>query len=167
VRSLGHIIARDWVETAWAQDNLPGSQNHIDLLDWSIVSEAEVTIEGSELFITEASDASSFGVGYEVARALKAGKPTLILVREDVSGRSYASGIKDELITYRKYNDTNLERVVEVFVKENTIKKKDLRFNFVIDRQIHNYLRQRSYKSGKTKAEVVRDLLLKDMESQD
>jgi hypothetical protein len=167
VRSLGHIVARDWVETAWAQEMRDSSKKHIEQIDWSIVAETDAAIESAEIFIAEASNSSTFGVGYEVAVALSRRKPILLLVREEDAPLSYASGIKNELVTYQKYNDNNLEKLVEAFAEENTIKTKDLRFNFVIDRQIHNHLKVRSFKSGKTKAEVVRDLLLKDMEGHD
>jgi hypothetical protein len=99
-----------------------------------------------------------------VALALQSRKPTLLLVGEGAKASSYAAGIKSDFITLRTYNDQTLERMVKDFMKENEMQTKDLRFNFVIDRKIYNHLRLRSFKSGKTKAEIVRDLLLKDLE---
>jgi hypothetical protein len=166
IRALGHVVARDWVETTWIQHNRKKQRSHsLDWIDWHIVKEAEEAIEAAELVIAEASDTSSFGVGYEVAFALQRKKPTLLLVRKDLAERSYATGIKNDLATYKKYDDKTLEKVVETFIKENTLKTKDLRFNFVIDRHLHNHLRWKSFRSGKTKAEIVRDLLIKDMKS--
>jgi hypothetical protein len=165
IRSLGHVVARDWVETSWIRESQHSfKQSQLQGMDWNIVREAEAAIESSELIIAEASDISTFGVGYEVALALQRRKPVLLLVNKNVAARSYASGLSNELITFKKYDDDSIEKIVENFIRNNTIKKKDLRFNFVIDRQIHNHLRLKSFNSGKTKAEVLRDLLLKDME---
>jgi hypothetical protein len=164
VREHGHIVARDWVETAYLQETRENKKAKLDWIDWSIVGEVEATLEGCDLVIAEASDTSTFGVGYEVSQALQRGKPTLLLVNKDADARSYAHGIKSKLVSYCTYDDDNLESLVGAFIEENTINTKDLRFNFVIDRQIHNHLRWRSYKTGKTKAEVVRDLLQRDME---
>jgi predicted DNA-binding protein len=56
---------------------------------------------------------------------------------------------------------------VSQFLEQNHIENKDLRFNFFIDRQIYNYLRWASFKTGKTKAEILRELVLHDIERQD
>lgn len=162
VRALGHSLHNDWLETAWLKAKGETS------VSWdleSIVSSSEISIDASELVIAEATDVSTFGVGYEVALALQRKKPVLVLVRKELGDRSYVSGVKNDLLTYRQYTDDNLEKIVENFIRDNTVKTKDLRFNFVIDRKIHNHLRWKAFEAGKTKAEVVRDLLEKDMNS--
>ncbi|HSW81540.1 MAG TPA: hypothetical protein VLG40_04030 [Candidatus Saccharimonas sp.] len=163
VRNLGHNLAGDWTETALLREQRANKKGQLEGIDWSIVQEAEALLQSSELVIAEASDRSTFGVGYEVAQALNGRKPILLLVKRESAQRSYVTGLKNDLITYKPYDSSNLERVVENFIKDNTIKNKDLRFNFVIDRQLHNHLRLKSFKTGKTKAEVVRDLLVRDM----
>ncbi|HET9411955.1 MAG TPA: hypothetical protein VFO38_03845 [Candidatus Saccharimonadales bacterium] len=166
IQVLGHVISRDWVETAYARELRHNNQEALlQGMDWTIVEEAEKAIEGAELLIAEASDISTFGVGYEVAYALQRRKPVLLLANEDVAARSYAIGIRHKFASFKKYNHTNLAKVVERFINENTVKNKDLRFNFVIDRTIHTHLRSKSFETGKTKAEILRDLLLKDMNS--
>ena len=161
MRAQGHLIAYDWVETALLRE----ARGEKAIFKRDGFAEIEGAIEGAELLVAEASDGSAFGVGYEVSLALQKRKPVLILVRSESIETSYAAGIVNELATVRTYDEDNLDKVVEDFLNENTIAKKDLRFNFVIDRQLHNHLRLQSFKTGKTKAEVVRDLLLKDMEA--
>lgn len=161
IHALGHNLHNDWLETAWLRAS-GKAQKEWDIE--AIVQNAAISIESSELFIAEVSDVSTFGVGYEVAYALQKKKPVLLLAREEDVPNSYATGVKNELITFKKYAPEDLNKIIEDFIKEHTLKKKDLRFNFVIDRQIYNHLRWRAYKSSKTKAEVVRDLLLKDMD---
>ena len=164
VRLSGHVVSRDWVETSYMREMQHDKErSKLEGIDWTIVEETERAIEGAELVIAEASDSSTFGVGYEVAYAIQRRKPTLLLVKKNKASMSYASGLKSDFITFKRYDDANLQKSVEDFIKENTIRTKDLRFNFVIDRQIYNHLRLRSYESGKTKAEIVRDLLLEDI----
>jgi hypothetical protein len=164
VRSLGHSLHNDWVETEWLRESQRGKDGTRRPWDLSVIVEAsEISIDASELVIAEASDVSTFGVGYEVALGLQRKKPVLALVRSEAVGESYVTGIKHDLLTIKKYDDAEVQKIVEDFIKANTLKNKDLRFNFVIDRHIYNHLRLKSFRSGKTKAEVVRDLLIDDM----
>lgn len=165
IRAQGHLVAHDWVENALLR--VAKDPDKMLRMDWPlVVREVEAGIESAELVIAEASEQSAFAVGYEVSLALLKRKPVLALVRSSEGATaSYVSGIQNELLTVREYDGTNLEAIIVGFINENTISKKDLRFNFVIDRQLHNHLRTQSFKTGKTKAEVVRDLLMKDMQS--
>lgn len=161
IRSAGHAVSNDWTENALiaSTEDFTSSRMH------EVVADASKSIETSEVMVAEVSGGSTFGVGYEVSLALQHKKPVLLLVRESMRGSSYATGLKNELIMYCAYNDTTLEKYIADFLSEYEIATKDLRFNFVIDRKIYNHLRLKSFKSGKTKAEVVRDLLLEDMSS--
>jgi hypothetical protein len=152
VHDLGHSVGDTWDTEALEHS----------LAEKVII--ATKSIERSELLIAEVSGASVFSAGYEVAFALQSRKPVLMLVREGTESSSYATGIKNELVTVRTYTEYTIEKIVKDFIRDNDVRTKDLRFNFVIDRKIYNYLRLKSFKSGKTKAEVVRDLLLEDIQ---
>lgn len=169
IYALEHVIASDWVEVAVHRAGRFGvDDGHVGWNIRDIVRNAEAGIERAEVVICEASGASAFGVGFEMAMALRNKKPVLCLIREESSEDTYAVGIsKSDLLTVKMYNEQNLDRIVEQFLKENTVKNKDLRFNFVMDRQIYNHLRTRSYKTGKTKAEILRELLEKDIKEND
>jgi hypothetical protein len=71
------------------------------------------------------------------------------------------------MLTYKDYSEDNLEAVIREFLFENEISAKDMRFNFFLDRRIHNYLRGAAYKTGKTKAEILRDLVRRDIRRRD
>lgn len=161
IQRLGHIITYSWIEVALHRQY--DSKN--SALDLQLVKETTSAIEGAELLIAEASAGSVFGVGYEVAQAIQHKKPVLILIRKDEMANSYAAGIKNDLVRVEAYVGDSYKKLITDFLQENTVNTKDLRFNFVIDRQIHNHLRWKSFKTGKTKAEVVRDLLQQDMDS--
>lgn len=159
IHSLGHTLANEWVEPAAHREARGGVFSDIK----AIVRDAQAGIESAEVVIAEVSGGSAFGVGYEVAMALQRKKPVLLLIHKNVFSSSYASGLVSDDITLRPYVEPNLSRIIEDFIRTNTLQTKDLRFNFVIDRQIYNHLRRKSFLHGKTKAEVLRDLLLKDI----
>lgn len=163
IRSSGHAISHDWIETAWLMKQGKGR----DAKGWdlhTILLEVEAGIEAAEVAIVEATGASTLGVGYELALSLQRKKPTLILIDERYSKDSYAIALKHDLLIIKTYNSFNLTKIITTFLEDNTINNKELRFNFVIDRRIYNHLRVKSFRSGKTKAEILRDLLLDDIE---
>jgi hypothetical protein len=163
VRTFGATIAHDWVETGWLHQNDHSSSKQKQ--DWHAFStEAEAAAISADLVIIEASGFSSFGVGYEASLAVQSKKPTLVLIKDQQKSVSYASGLERENVYVKFYDDTNLESSVTDFLQVNTAPNKDLRFNFVIDRRIYNHLRSKSLRMGKTKAEVLRELLLRDID---
>ena len=60
-------------------------------------------------------------------------------------------------VTYEK--DDDIVFTVRDFLSTNRLAAQDLRFNFVIDREIYNYLKWASFKTNSTKADIVRKLI--------
>lgn len=102
-----------------------------------------------------------------MSQALQHKKPVLLVTRENIRGR-LINGIKHKLLTVQHYDtQDDLKKIVNKFIRVNTISSKDLRFNFLIDRQIYSYLRQTSYETGKNKSEIIRELLESEIEQQE
>lgn len=154
-----HEFARDWIEPAYKEikERGPKRKNVSRVYHQSVEEVAK-----ADVLIAEVTH-SSFGVGYQVASAIQQKKPTLLLSREGVNNDSLVKGLDDAVVRSAEYNDSNLEQIAEDFLDENNIQAKDLRFNFFIDRQIYNYLRWASFKTGKTKARILRELVLKEI----
>jgi len=160
IHNKDHFIAHDWIETAHKRlvDHKVGTD------DWSLIYKQNLeAIARSELVIAEATY-ENFAVGYQVSAAIQQKKPVLILRRESADRNAFVTGVEDGWVRHAQYTDKNLAPIVDKFLDDNDIKVKDLRFNFFIDRKIHNYLRWASFKTGKTKAEVIRELLKHDIE---
>ena len=160
-----HEIAYDWVETAHkdlTQDPAARAGDE----DWGrIFQENMAAIARADVVIIEATN-MRFAQGYQAAIALQQKKPLLILLRNKTAKGKLVSGISDELMSVRTYTDKEkLDEIIEVFLKDNLMTAKDMRFNFFIDRPIHNYLRWASFKTGKTKAEILRELVQKEIEN--
>jgi len=165
IHNQGHSLTRDWVEPTFEiakKDKDYGQQ------DWSTIYQENMeAIARADIAIFEVTT-QSFAVGYMVAAALQQKKPILLLARgEEAMYGTFASGMDKSIVSIKIYDDDNLEDIVLQFLELNHIENKDLRFNFFIDRQIYNYLRWASFKTGKTKAEILRELVLHDIERQD
>lgn len=161
IRSKGHVVMDDWVEMAYARLNKKGM---VETADWSSIYELNLeNIAKADVVIAETSY-DTFGVGYQIATAVQQKKPILLLRHEDADVDSFATGIIDSWVKRASYTDDSLESILFEFLDNNDITVKDMRFNFFIDRQIYNFLRWSSLKTGKTKAEILRDLVVREIE---
>jgi nucleoside 2-deoxyribosyltransferase len=159
ISSQGHRVVRDWVTSAQKGDAKDKDWAEIYQLNLETIAKADVVIAETSY--------NSFGVGYQVAVAIQQKKPTLLLRREDADKEAFATGIVDPWAQRATYNDDNLGEIVEKFLNENDIATKDMRFNFFIDRPIYNYLRWSALKTGKTKAEILRELVQHEIDKKE
>lgn len=162
IHSQGAMLANDWVEPAYIQakeDQLNSGKN------WQTLSRTlNEALARAELMIADVTH-PSFGTGFHVATAMQQKMPILLLAYEPEAGEaSFNAGIENPLIERHLYNKKNVEAIVAKFIKKNTIETKDLRFNFFIDRDIYNYLRWTSVRTGKTKAEILRELVTREID---
>lgn len=162
ITSHGHTLATDCIQASRKLRENPDVKED----DWVKVYKQNLEdIAKSDVIIAEASS-NSFAVGYQVASAIHQKKPILILRRSDTVGRVYAEGVVDNWVIHQKYGKSlnDLEEIITEFLNDNDIQTKDMRFNFFIDRPIYNYLRWTSLKSGKTKAEILRELVEREID---
>ena len=156
----GHKLARDWIESAYERQ--VSARPTAD--DWGeIYRDNLAAIAQSDVVIAETTY-ENLAVGYQIAVAIHQKKPVLLLRHVTADKYAFVTGIQDEWVQHKEYG-TKQDAVaaVEKFIDDNDISAKDMRFNFFIDRQIYNYLRWASFKSGKTKAEIIRSLIEKEI----
>jgi len=162
LKDKGCDLTRDWIEEAYEESKT----GHIRE-DWKKITQINMeALARADIAIAEVSS-KSFSSGFQIASAIQQKKPLLILTRENSLHDSFGSGISSEFVRFADYDDDSVEKIIEHFIAENTLNNKDLRFNFFIDRSIYNYLRWASFKTGKTKAEILRELVKKDIESKE
>lgn len=163
VHAEGHALARDWIEPAYRR------QVKQDEADWSAIFRDNIqAITRADVVIVEATS-YGFSQGFQLATALQQKKPTLLLWRVGSAFPDhFGSGVSSEFLFNHSYTSkAELEDIVALFLEDNTLTTKDMRFNFFIDRQIYNYLRWASTKTGRTKSELLRSLLEKEIERQE
>lgn len=154
IHDKGGTIAHNWLEPA-----LIRAKEDIYISDWKPYVEANLeAIKRSDLVIIEATH-YTFSKGFQVGAALEHNKPTLLVSREALMGKS-ASGISDPLLSRKTYaNDDELRKIISQFIDHNTVHTKDLRFNMLLSRRAAKYLDEYSSTTGKTKSEAIRELI--------
>lgn len=160
VQSLGHKVVDEWFEEAYdllVRDKLARE-------DWAdVFKKRKEAIAKADAIIVE-STYENFAVGYQVAAAVQQKKPVLLLRKKSADKNAFVTGLIDEWVKHDVYGDDTIERSIANFLNDNDIQTKDMRFNFFIDRPIYNYLRWTSMKTGKTKAEILRDLVEREID---
>lgn len=161
VHRNAHVLVYDWVNPAFSH------RNEIDYseFDWKGILQNNLeAIARADLVVIEGTW-YGFAEGYFTMVALQQKKPVLCVMRNtELEGR-IVSGITDKLFTLKSYSsEQELEKIVDKFIHENTLTSRDLRFNFFIDNEIYNHLRWASFKTGKTKAEIIRELIEKEID---
>lgn len=169
IKACGAELVDDWVEDATGKGMKKNGQ-YPDI-DWSNVQAQSVELVGKADVVIADATFRSFRVGYEVAVAVQAKKPVLILhsaQAEKQGDISIGYGIEGKVLyDDQTFQRENLEEIIKKFLDDNDTKLKDMRFNFFIDRKIYSYLRWASYKTGKTKAEIIRELIEREIDGKD
>ena len=158
IRSQGHVLTRDWTEDAYKRSK--SGKNIYSDNEWKeIFNKTVPSIVKADVVIIEASS-DSFSMGYQAALAIHHNKPTLLLVDQQNRDSSFIEGSNSTLKRKEIYKSMDqVTKMVGSFLKDNDVKKKDMRFDMFFDRETFNYLRWESYKTGKTKAQLIRDLV--------
>ena len=163
IKEKGHVMEDDWLEAAYERETKGTPAEEIKANWPDIYKNSLETIARADVVIAETTY-PSFAIGYQVAMAVKQKKPVLLLREENSDQNAYITGVADGWTQHKRYSRENLSGILEQFLDENDITSKDMRFNFFIDRKIHNYLRWAALRTGKTKAEILRDLVEKEID---
>lgn len=157
-------IAHSWIEDAYKNEVEAGKP--VD--DWNAIYKNNLAaIAKADVVIAETSY-ENFAVGYQIAVAIQQKKPVLLLRHATANKETFVTGVDDGWVQHSEYKDQeHLTEILAKFLHDNDIQSKDMRFNFFIDRKIYNYLRWASFKTGKTKAEILRDLVENEIEKQE
>jgi len=169
IQDKGHTLARDWIEDAYKELKEPDASHEVDKNNnqWqSIIEDNFEAIAKADVVIADISTDST-ALGYQIATAVQQKKPTLLILQEGKSVPPFTWNIPSSFLKKVEYGKDDVAEKVIPFLEENDIGTKDMRFNFFIDRAIYNYLRWAALKSGKTKAEVLRELVQREIETKD
>ena len=163
IEDSGNTVAHPWIEDAFGREI--EAKKPAD--DWGLIYRQNLeAIAQSDVVIAETTY-ENFSVGYQIAVAIQQKKPVLLLRHQTADKNAFVTGVEDGWVKHGEYVNEDVAPMVEKFLNENDIQSKDMRFNFFIDRKIYNYLRWAAFKTGKTKAEILRDLVQNEIEKQD
>lgn len=116
-------------------------------------------------FMVVESSYPSISVGYEMALAIRRGKPLLILYHEGSTPPSLLGNSEEDKIVCEKYAKDTLEQIIDDFLGY-VRGANDTRFTFFITSQIAAYLDKVSQKTKVPKSVYLRHLIQEDMRKQ-
>jgi len=159
IHKRGHTLAKDWLEPGYLRLTHKKTD---EVIDWSASCRANIdVIPNCDDVIAEVST-KSFGVGYQVGLAASQKKPTLLLRRAGISKEAFLGGLDNTYVQKEEYTRENADSIIGSFLDRDEDEIKDIRFNLLINRKLDNFLKQSALQTGKTKAEIIRELLARE-----
>lgn len=119
-------------------------------------------------FVVFVGSKSTTGGGFFVSSALQRSLPVLYLVENDYKGLYLASS--NRLLKIKKIDFSStleLKKTINDFTKFANKKRLDNRFNLMISDTMDEHLNRYSKDYGISKADYIRDLIYRDMESEE
>lgn len=167
IQKKGHVLAREWIEAAYAEIKISSEKDMEGDQNWQpIIEDNFEAIAKADVVIADITHDST-AMGYQIATAIHQKKPTLLIIKEGTTIPPFTWNIPSSFLKKVEYSKKDLTDKIMPFLEENDISTKDMRFNFFIDRGIYNYLRWAALKTGKTKAEVLRELVQREIENKE
>lgn len=120
-------------------------------------------IDQSDVLIAEISR-ESITVGYQIDYALRKKIPVLVLVNKNCTNTLPVMLTSNHygLLTVEKYSSSeDVRQILKNFT--NSVVPDKIKFNFFINIQIHNYISKRANKENKTKSEIIREIITKEI----
>lgn len=116
-------------------------------------------LQSSDIVIFEMSFPSQT-MGFLLSYALQKGKPALYLYSK-VSGKPSVPvvGNPSRLLSIQQYDDKNLKKSLDKFMKKAERQLRSDRITFVSSREINDYVNWKSVQNGLSKGEVIRAIL--------
>lgn len=160
IEKHGHELTRKWIDQDLNRQTKKQSYTSEERL--AIWQDVKTAILNADAVILEASR-NTFSIGYQAAFSLSNKKPTLVLTDNDTISNTIIKGEDNPLLQVSKYSEDSLDIILENFFLKFQVNKNELRFNLMLDRETQLYLDLKSYKTGKTKAKILRDMIKHEM----
>ena len=153
INKLGGLLINDWVnkgvEGLTAEDSYKNTFDAIKKVQGVVL---EATIQTS-------------GLGQQLEIALLNNVPVLVLTKEsETNFGNFVNPDKKFLVTVKKYNNDNLEKLIKEFIEQIGNNYSVARFNLVINKELNIYLEDKAKTNKTSKTEEIRKLIIEDME---
>jgi len=161
VTKQGHELTRDWLDEGLNNFTKRLSVDYDEMYDDIMVS-----ILYADVGIIEGT-LKGLSTGHQLTIALQRGKPILFLHRTNNANSQLVMlrGAHSDLISEHEYkSDTEIPGLIENFL-ESQKRGKRTRFNLVLARKEQQYIDWASYIYGKSKTEIIRELIVARMNS--
>jgi hypothetical protein len=163
---LGGILVFDWIPgTDEYLINKGDRQGQRDMEN--IFKKIVEAISRCDLSITEYT-VPNFSSSHQINFSLMRNKPTLVLRRKIIGSKfnnSYLDAIGSSLLTVRDYENDEYKNIIKEFIGEFKNGYGYQRYNVVLDKRHNYYLSWASEKYSRSKSEILRELIEKDIDS--
>lgn len=160
LKSAGHTLTREWIDEDLKHQNKDAEYTNDEYREiWQKVKNSIMT---ADVVIIEGWN-NSYSIGYQTAFALSYKKPVLVMTPNNKISHTIIAGEDNPFLHIVHYTENTLETVLKEFLDKFQLSDKDMRFNMFIDRETQVYLDIESYKTGKTKAKIIRDLIKREI----
>lgn len=157
LKSLGHKITREWIEEAI--DVKASGKKYSSAESKKIYSDNIKALKEADVVILETTF-HTFNTGYLASLSITLEKPLLILTRNSNHKATFLLGEPTTLKHIEVYSSLDdLTSIINEFMRDNESSAKDIRFNMLIGRSLSNFLKRESKTIGKSKAQIVREIL--------
>lgn len=132
-----------------------------NLLEQQMISKQK---READIIVVEVTH-SSIGIGQEISMALLHNKFVIALHKDSVKPH-ILKDIKSDKLIVLGYNKSNLREIISNAIHFIS-KERDQRFNLMLSSDLVNFLNKKSQKINKSKAEIIRSLLIEEMGKED
>jgi len=161
IEDLGHELTLKWIKLATdVKEPLKGREANPK----QIFKENLDALMQADVAIFEITHLSG-GLGYQIAYSLAKGISTLCLYKEGTSYKNLSNflpGIASDSLTLEKYGESTLKGVLVKYIAEQE-KETLIKFNFIANKEIKNYIEWASEKAKVSKSKCLRDLITKEI----
>lgn len=107
-------------------------------------------------------------LGFLIAYAMQLGMPSLYFYPEQSQAMPFVPllGNPSRLISYAKYDEGNMEQILDKFLTNAEKKIKSGRITFVSTKSINEFIDKISVKKGLSKGETIRGILEKEIDNE-
>ena len=153
IKKMGGKLVNDWVNS-----KTEGSTAEVS---YKNTFNAIKTVQAVVLEATTQTP----GLGQQLEIALQNNVPTLILTKDkETNFGNFVNSDKKILITVKKYNSGNLEKIIREFIEQIGNNYSVARFNLVINKELNIYLEDKAKRNKTSKTEEIRKLIIEDIE---
>lgn len=157
----GAVILYDWIDYA---DEVAEGTRHNKRAP-RVYEQVVKAITESDIVVIE-NTVPNFSTSHQINFALQRRKPALVLrlySDKTLFSDSYIESIKDPNLTIKTYDLDSLDSIIKKFIKFNSFKNIQGRYNIVLESKQKYYLDWLSNKDSKSRSQIIRDLIDKEI----
>ncbi len=163
LKEKGAIPPFDWLDKADKFYQTDYKERNITKL-YAQITEA---IDIADIVVIEYT-VPNFSSSHQINYSLLRKKPTLVMRLTKDNPRfsdSYIDAVQSEYLTVRDYTWENYKKVLDEFIEYSMVPESGQRYNIVLGKKQKQYLDEMSYKTKKSRSQIIRELIDKANET--